>query len=132
MASSQTLSTTGVTTSPVKKPNNLQAVTIDDVKQFFFTYYREIWAATKTVVKWIYDNWDKIAPIFDKGSAEYGKLTKSQKTQVDGYVAASIDAIKEGNSRLEGTATYYGSWGWTDGSPNDADSGKERYCQKIK
>jgi hypothetical protein len=97
MASSQTLSTTGVTTSPVKKPNNLQAVTIDDVKQFFFTYYREIWDLTKTAVKWIYNNWDKIAPIFDKGSAEYGKLSKSQKTQVNGYVAASIDAIKEGN-----------------------------------
>jgi hypothetical protein len=31
-----------------------------------------------------------------------------------------------------GVAQYFGDWGWTDGSPNDADSGKERYCQGLK
>jgi hypothetical protein len=31
-----------------------------------------------------------------------------------------------------GIASYYGDWGYTDGSPNKADTGKERYCRRIK
>jgi hypothetical protein len=40
--------------------------------------------------------------------------------------------IGYGYSPSAGTAGYYGSWGWTDGFPNDADTGKERYCRKLK
>jgi hypothetical protein len=52
-------------------------------------------------------------------------VNREKGTICRGYIGYSY-------SRLEGTATYYGSWGWTDGSPNDADSGRERYCRKLK
>jgi hypothetical protein len=40
-----------------------------------------------------------------------------------GYIAYSY---------FPGESEYYGSWGWTDGSSNSADTGKERYCRRLK
>jgi hypothetical protein len=40
--------------------------------------------------------------------------------------------IAYGYSPTGGTSEYFRSWGRTDGSSNSADTGKERYCKKLK
>jgi hypothetical protein len=40
--------------------------------------------------------------------------------------------IAYGYSPSVGESEYYRSWGWTDGSSNSLDTGKERYCRKLK
>jgi hypothetical protein len=52
-------------------------------------------------------------------------IDKEEKTVCRGYIGYAY------SPRL-GIAQYFGTWGWTDGSPNDADGGKERYCKRLK
>jgi hypothetical protein len=52
-------------------------------------------------------------------------VDRAERTICRGYIAYSYHPSV-------GTATYYGDWGWTNGLPNDADTGKERYCRRLK
>jgi hypothetical protein len=52
-------------------------------------------------------------------------IDRDEKTICRGYIGYSY-------APKSGVTVYYGSWGWTDGSPNNADSGKERYCRRLK
>jgi hypothetical protein len=40
--------------------------------------------------------------------------------------------IAYGYSPSSGESEYYGAWGWTDGSFNEGDTGKEHYCRKLR
>jgi hypothetical protein len=44
----------------------------------------------------------------------------------------TIQLLTKGYSPSVGESEYYGAWGRIDGSPNDADTGKERYCRRLK
>jgi hypothetical protein len=52
-------------------------------------------------------------------------VNRVNKTICRGYIAY-------GYSPLAGESEYFGAWGWTDGSSNSADTGKERYCRRLK
>jgi hypothetical protein len=52
-------------------------------------------------------------------------IDKEEGTVCSGYIAYTY-------SPELGIAQYFGDWGRTDGSPNGADSGKERYCRRLK
>jgi hypothetical protein len=52
-------------------------------------------------------------------------VDRVEKAVCRGYIGYGYDPE-------DGAGDYFGRWGWTDGSPNSADSGKERYCQQIK
>jgi hypothetical protein len=55
-----------------------------------------------------------------------GAMVNTEKRiMCKGYIGYSYDPTI-------GTAEYYGSWGWTDGTPNGADGDKGHYCRKIK
>jgi hypothetical protein len=40
--------------------------------------------------------------------------------------------IAYGYSPSVGESEYYGAWGWANGSSNSLDTGKERYCRRLK
>jgi hypothetical protein len=52
-------------------------------------------------------------------------VNRDNGTTCRGYIGYGYDPES-------GTGAYFGRWGWTDGLPNDADSGKERYCKRLK
>jgi hypothetical protein len=52
-------------------------------------------------------------------------IDRKEKTVCRGYIGYSY-------APKDGISVYYADWGWTNGSPNDADSGEERYCQKLR
>jgi hypothetical protein len=52
-------------------------------------------------------------------------INRLNKTICRGYIAY-------GYSPTGGTSEYFGAWGWTDGRSNSGDTGKERYCKKLK
>jgi hypothetical protein len=52
-------------------------------------------------------------------------VNSSKKTVCYGYIAYTY-------SHLSGSAHYYVGWGQINGSPNFNDTGKERYCRRLK
>jgi hypothetical protein len=52
-------------------------------------------------------------------------INRANGTVCRGYIAY-------GYSPESGTAAYFGDWGWLDGSPNNGQTDKDRYCRRLK